>query len=295
MDRRSFLRATGAAGLAAAWSPLACAPAVSLGGGPATAPSRAPFPLSAVGLQLYTVRALMQQDAERTLAQVAAAGYGIVETAGLYGRTPAAFRAMLDRHALRTASGHYGLDLLEKTPDMVFDTARALGQEYVIVPSLPGALHASRAAYDALADRFNRLGERCRAAGLRFAYHNHSFEFENFGGGAPAYDTLLERTDPALVAFELDVYWVYKAEQDPIRYLERYPGRFALCHVKDGTAPPERTMVDVGKGAIDFAGFFARSQAGGLRYAIVEHDQPTDALASIRTSHDTLARLLRDG
>jgi sugar phosphate isomerase/epimerase len=147
----------------------------------------------------------------------------------------------------------------------------------------------------ALAERFNHLGQQCRAAGLRFAYHNHNFEFETFGGAAPAYDTLVERTDPALVAFELDVYWAYKAGQDPLRYFERYPGRFALCHLKDGTAPPERTMADVGAGVIDFAGLFRRARTAGLRYAIVEHDQPKDAVASIRASHETIARLLRAG
>ena len=174
----------------------------------------------------------------------------------------------------------------------MFATAHALGQEYVIVPFLAAAMRVSHDVYSALADRFNRLGERARAAGLRFAYHNHDFEFETFGTGKPAFDTLLERTDPALVSFELDVYWVYKAGHDPLQYFTKHPGRFALCHVKDGTAPPARTMVDVGAGAIDFAGLFALAERAGLRYAIVEHDQPTDAIASIRASHAALVHLL---
>jgi sugar phosphate isomerase/epimerase len=293
MDRRSFLLATGAAGVAAAWTTLGCAQrSAVLTGDPAGPPS---FPLGSVGLQLYTVRNLMQRNVDETLQQVAAAGYTLVETAGLYDRTPAAFRASLDRYGLRTASGHYPLEQLQTTPDVVFATAHALGQEYVIVPFLPPALRSSIAAYAALGDQFNRLGEQCRAAGLRFAYHNHNFEFETFGGTASAYDTLLARTDPALVSFELDVYWAYKAGQDPLRYFERYPGRFALCHVKDGTAPPDRAMADVGAGVIDFAGLFARARTAGLRYAIVEHDQPADPLASIRASHEHLARLLRAG
>lgn len=287
MDRREFLRLGGALGLTTAFGGLACARAAN--GAAAADPL---FPLAAVGLQLYTVRTLMQQSVERTLAQVAAAGYPVVETAGLYGLEATTFRAMLDRAGLRTPSGHWPLEQLEGS-DALFATARTLGQEWIVVPSVPREARGSLAAYEALADRFNRLGERCRAAGFHFAYHNHDAEFERFGGVAPAFDTLLARTDPALVSFELDVYWAYKAGENPVRYFERYPGRFALCHVKDGTAPPERRMADVGAGAIDFRALFAASRAAGLRYAFVEHDQPADALASIRASHDHLARLLR--
>lgn len=295
MDRRSFLLRTGAAGVAAVWGAGCAQRAVALGGAAESRRDDDVFPLDAVGLQLYTVRTLMQQDVDRTLEQVAAAGYHLVETAGLFNRTPESFRQSLDRFGLRSASGHYPLDQLERDPERVFATARALGQEYVIVPSLPAALHSSAAAYVALADRFNQLGRQCRGAGLRFAYHNHSFEFETFGGATPAYETLLERTDPALVSFELDVYWAYKAGQEPLHYIERHPGRIVLCHVKDASPPPERTMMDVGAGSIDFPGLLRRARAAGLRYAIVEHDQPRDPLASIRVSHDNLARMLRPG
>lgn len=253
------------------------------------------FPLASVGLQLYTVRSLMQQSPRSALEQVAAAGYTLVETAGLYGLAPPAFRALLDAAGLRSPSGHYPLEQLETNSTQLFATARELGQEWIVVPSVPRAARASLAAYDALAARLDELGRRCRDAGFRFAYHNHDAEFETFGGGVPAYDTLLARTDPALVAFELDAYWAYKAGRDPVRYFERFPGRFALCHVKDGTAPPERRMVDVGVGVIDFRRLFAVSARAGLRYAFVEHDQPPDPVKSIRASREHLVQLLGSG
>jgi sugar phosphate isomerase/epimerase len=287
MDRREFLRVSGAVTVAAAWGGAACARA------PETEPTQRAFPIDSVGLQLYTVRGLMQHGVEGTLEQVAASGYRLVETAGPYDRQPAALRELLGRYGLRSPSGHYPLEQVES--GAAFATAQALGQEFVVVPSIPRNLHDSRAAFVELANRFNRIGEKCRAAGFRFAYHNHNFEFETFGGTAPAYDTLLANTDPAVVSFELDAYWAYKAGYDPVQYFERYPGRFALLHVKDGTAPLERAMVDVGKGVIDFGRLFATARAAGLRYAFVEHDQPADALLSIRASHDHLARLLRAG
>jgi sugar phosphate isomerase/epimerase len=296
MDRRAFLLGAGAAGVAAASGGLAaCARRAAELGAAEARRDGILFPISDVGLQLYTVRTLMQQDVDRTLGQVAAAGYQLVETAGLYDRTPAAFRQALDRHGLRSPSGHYPLEQLEKDAGRVFATAHALGQEYVVLPYLAAEQRPSAGAFAGLADRFNEFGRAAHAADLHFAYHNHDFEFATFGGTAPAYDTLLARTDPSLVSFELDAYWAYKAGQDPLRYFERYPGRFALCHVKDGTAPPERAMADVGTGAIDFGGLFRRARTAGLRYAFVEHDQPRDPIASIRVSHDNLARLLRPG
>jgi sugar phosphate isomerase/epimerase len=284
MDRREFLRATATAAAAVTLGGAACSRAREI-----VSPQRT-FPIDAVGLQLYTVRTLMQQSVDGTLDQVSRAGYRNVETAGLYDLQPAAFRALLSRHGLRSPSGHYPLEQAESGEAIA--TARALGQTWLVVPSVPANLHGSRAAYVELADRFNRIGDSCRASGLRFAYHNHNFEFETYGQSAPAYDVLLARTNPALVWFELDAYWVYKAGYDPVSYFERFPGRFSLLHVKDGTAPPARTMTDVGKGVIDFRRLFALSRTAGLRYAFVEHDQPGDALASIRDSYQHLARLL---
>ena len=284
MDRREFLRVTGAATVAVAVGGAAC----SRNAETLSAPRQ--FSIDNVGLQLYTVRTLMAQSVENTLAQVANAGYRLVETAGTYNLPPAAFRTLLGRFGLRSPSGHYALEQVET--GNAINTAHALGQTWVVVPSIPQALRRTREAYVDLATRFNRIGEQCRKAGLRFAYHNHDFEFETLGANTPVYDTLLTRTDPATVWFELDAYWAYKAGQDPAAYFERFPGRFALLHVKDGTAPPERAMVDVGKGVIDFRRLFALSRTAGLRLAFVEHDQPGDALASIRASHDHLARLL---
>jgi sugar phosphate isomerase/epimerase len=287
IDRREFLRATASAAAAVALGGAACSRA------PESVSTPRAFALDAVGLQLYTVRALMQQSVDGTLEQVARAGYRNVETAGTYNLQPAAFRELLGRHGLRSPSGHYPLEQAENGQALA--TARALGQTWVVVPSVPANLHGSRAAYAELAERFNRIGDSCRAAGLRFAYHNHNFEFETYGESAPAYDVLLARTNPALVWFELDAYWAYKAGYDPASYFERFPGRFSLLHVKDGTAPPARAMVDVGRGVIDFRRMFALSRPAGLRYAFVEHDQPGDALASIRASYEHLARLLGDG
>ena len=293
MDRRKFLRVTGAASLAGMWSGslAACAHSTAASSGASPAASRAAggFSLAQVGLQLYTVRDAAAKDLDGTLAQVAAAGYKLVETAGLYDRTPADLRALFDKHGIRTVSGHYPLADLEKAPDAQFAAAKTLGQEYVTVPWLDPSLRTAE-TFGSLPGRLNKLGEQARAAGLKIAYHNHDFEFTRVGGST-LFDTLLARTDPALVDLEMDVYWVTKAGADPVALLRQHPRRFPMLHLKDATAAPERRMVDVGAGTIDWAALLTLARDQGTAHAFVEHDEPTDPLASIRASYSYLSRL----
>ena len=291
MRRRTFLKHVGAIGAGALVTG-----AMGCSAGNAASASRpsgrsGEDVLDQLGVQLYTVRDLMQESVDETLARVAAVGYETVETAGLYGLTPATFREHLRRHGLRSPAGHYGLEALRSDPQRIAETAQALGQQYVVCPYLVEAERQGLDDYRALADTFNEMGAYFQEAGLQFAYHNHDFEFDTFGGERPAYDVLIERTNPDLVALEMDVYWVYKAGHEPAEYFERYPGRFALAHLKDGTAPPEKEMVDVGKGTLDFAALLSQGAEAGLEYAFVEHDQPEDAVESIRASYEYLSAI----
>ena len=290
MDRRDFLRVTGAAGLATMWgSSLACAGSSAAATG---APRNAgTFSISNVGLQLYTVRDAMGKDPDGTLAAIAAAGYHLVETAGMYGRSAGDLRAMFDKHGIRTTSGHYALVELETNPETVFTTAKTLGQEYVTVPWLDPAQRTTE-TFGSLPGRLNKLGEQARSAGLKIAYHNHDFEFQKYGGSTTVMERLLANTDPALVSFELDGYWAFKAGLAPADLVARYPGRFVMLHLKDSTAAPEKAFADVGKGVIDMPRFIAAAQRNGLRYAFVERDVAPDPLASIKASHDYLATVL---
>jgi sugar phosphate isomerase/epimerase len=294
MDRRRFLRVGGAAGFAAAWSGslAACARTVAATTASPAAARGAAFTIAQVGLQLYTVRNQADQNLERTLEQIAAAGYHLVETAGLYNRTPADLRALFDKNGIRTVAGHYPLADLEKSPDAVFGVAKTLGQEYVVVPWLDPSLRTAD-TFASLPGRLNKLGEQARAAGLKIAYHNHDFEFETYGGSTTVMDRLLAGTDPALVSFELDGYWAFKAGRDPADLVARFPGRFVMLHLKDSTAAPEKSFADVGSGVIDFRKFIAAAQANGLRYAFVERDVSPDPIASIRASHQFLESMLR--
>jgi sugar phosphate isomerase/epimerase len=244
--------------------------------------------LKKVGLQLYTVRDLMKADLPGTLRKVAQIGYKEVEFAGYYGRTPAQIRALLKQNGLTSPSSHIGLDILEKDSVRAFADAKAIGHQWVTMPYIPEERRKTVDDWNKIIDLLNQLGPQAKAAGLRLAYHNHDFEIRPVDGVRPL-DMMLSKTDPALVDFEMDLYWVVFGGGDPLDFFNRYPKRFALVHVKDSAGPPDNKMVDVGKGTIDFPKIFAQSDKAGIKHYFVEHDQPADPIATIRNSYKYLA------
>lgn len=281
MNRRRFLQSsTAAAAAGLVWPRLADAHATLLTGRAA--------PLERVGVQLYTVRSMMADSVDRTLETVAEIGYREVEFAGLFDRTASQVRATLDRVGLKAPATHHGIDVFRNGFDEAAETAATLGHDYLVLPSLPRESLASLDAVRRTADEMNAIGERCRAADLGFAFHNHTVELEETGGEIPL-RVFLEGTDPDLVTFEIDLFWLIHGGGDPIEYFEDFPGRFALCHVKDRTRDGD--MVDVGDGVIDFASIFADAGRAGLRHFFVEHDTPDDPARSIAASFGHLAAL----
>lgn len=246
--------------------------------------------LERIGLQLYTVRDDLQRDFAGTLERVAAIGYREVEFAGYFRHPPAAVRAALATAGVTAPAAHVDYTLLGDGWDGVLEAAATVGHHYVLVAWIPAAERVDRAAWQRIAGRFNQAGERARAAGLRFGYHNHDYEFTPVNGTVP-YDVLLAETDPALVVMEMDLYWITKGGQDPLAYFARHPGRFELVHVKDSAGPPEHRMVDLGTGTIDFPRIFARSEQAGIRHWFVEHDTPGDPFAFCRDGYTYLSRL----
>lgn len=243
------------------------------------------------GLQLYTVRDAMKQDLPGTLARVAAVGYTEVEFAGYFDRSPAQIRELLRANGLRSPATHIPDSALGDDWSATLEASRTIGHEWVVIPWVAPERHRTASDWQRLADRYNEAAREARQAGLRFAHHNHDFELAPLPDGTVPLEILLGATDPALVDFEMDIYWLVRAGGDPLGYIARHPGRFRLLHLKDSSGPPEHRMVDVGAGVIDFATILAAATADGASHAFVEHDQPADPMASIRASFDHLASL----
>jgi len=243
-----------------------------------------------VGLQLYTVRSAMSTDVAATLRAVAKIGYREVEFAGYFKQSPADVRKMLDDDGLTSPSTHLGLDDVRERFDATAEIAHVVGQRYLTVASLDMRTLKTLDDWKRMADTFNEAGRRTKAAGLRFAYHNHVVEFSPVEGRVPM-DVLIAGTDPALVTFEMDLYWVTRAGHDPRAFFRRYPGRFEMVHVKDSKGPPGNEMTEVGAGTIDWKSILSLHATAGIRHYFVEHDEPANPMESIRVSYGYLEAL----
>jgi len=254
-----------------------------------------------IGLQLYTVRDYMAKDPAATLAKVAQIGYTSVEGATytgseqFYGMDPAAFASLLKQNGLIMPSSHYRLGeeqvngasqkgtILNDWERAVNDAA-TVGLKYMVCAYLSNSERGDLDHYKKIGEEFNKAGEICKKSGIQLCYHNHDFEFVQQDGKYP-YETLLANTDKDLVKMEMDLYWVTKAQQDPIKLINENPGRFPLWHTKDMDNTPEHKFTEVGNGVIDFKKIFKHADKAGLKYFFVEEDKcPGDPYDSITQS-----------
>jgi sugar phosphate isomerase/epimerase len=169
--------------------------------------------------------------------------------------------------------------------DIMIEDAAEAGLKYMILPSLPHEWSNSLDGYKKAAEYFNKAGEKCKKAGLRFGFHNHQIEFLEIGGRVP-FDVLVENTDPKLVLFEIDLAWITAAGKDPLAYFTKYPHRFELWHMKD--LSPEKQDATLGEGIIDFKPILAEAKESGMKYWFLEQDNcrthtPMESIAISRT------------
>jgi sugar phosphate isomerase/epimerase len=259
-----------------------------LSAGLLVAPSLFAYDKKYIGLQLYTVRDAMGKDPAGTLAKVAQIGYTSVEGASyggaekFYGMDVPTFAKVLKDNGLIMPSAHYGLGE-EKyngkaTPGTILndwqkavDDASAVGLKYMVCAYLTQNERGTLDHYKQVAEDFNKAGEVCKKSGIQLCYHNHDFEFIKQDDKYP-YEMLLIHADPDLVKMEMDIYWITKANQDPITIFNQHPGRFPLWHVKDMNNKPDRMFTEVGNGIIDFKKIFKHAKKAGLQYFFVEQD-----------------------
>lgn len=261
--------------------------------------------LNQYGAMLYTVRDLMKTDPANTLLRIREMGYYEVEHAGydegkFYGLEPKDFKTLCYQRGLRIRSGHVqtGFTSPDKSRTMVRDWEAALDdmaeidQEYVVLAYLQDIERKTIDDYKRIADLLNECGEMGRKKGIRMAYHNHAFEFEPIDGQIPM-DVLLKNTDDKLVAFEMDIYWVHKAQVDPVTYFEKYPKRFELWHVKDMDNSEEQFFTEVGTGVINWERMFSNAKQSGMKHFYVEQDvtRQHNPLRSLEISREYLSKL----
>ena len=257
--------------------------------------------LQTIGVQLYTVRTVLPKQPAETLKSIASIGYKEIEAtyAGLDRIWPA-----IQESGLKPVSIHLDNTLMNagKEDDLAraIDQVKKWGFGYAVFPYLPPNERGGLEKIRILTDKLNAAGEKCRAAGLKFCYHNHAFEFEPMEG-TTGFQVMVDRLDPKLCGFELDCFWVSVAGHNPAELLQKLSGRVPLVHLKDkpaGTPVLYKESVDrstfkeVGNGSIDWKAVLRAAQSAGVEHYFVEQDQtPGDPLASLRQSCDYLRRL----
>lgn len=245
-----------------------------------------------VGLQIYSLRREAEKNLPGALALIRKLGFKELEVGSFYGHTPAEFQKMLADNGLKATSIGAEWDQLSKSTSETVDHARVLGAEYVMCSSIPRKKRLTLEDATRAADTFNKWGEALAGAGLHFCYHAHGPEFVS-GPDGTLFDTMAKRMDPKAANFEMDVFWIVFGNQDPVKLLERYSGRFPLMHVKDirkgeprtfdpGTVA-EEASVPLGMGEIDWAPVLRAAQKHGVRHYYIEEEHP-NAVAQIQQS-----------
>ncbi len=251
--------------------------------------------LKQLGLILGVVEKEMKADWEGTLQQIAAIGYSYIEHSGLYGNTLPVFKKKLKQVGLCSVAGGSVMAKMQDKKELqkMIDEALQLEKKYLVCywPWLDNGTNKKEDDFKQCAQALNSIGEQCHKAGIRFAMHNHDKEFVQVSEFKTGYDILLEQTDAALVAMELDLYWASFAGANPVALLNAHPGRFHLLHVKDMEKTPPKKYTCPGDGCIDFAQIFAAAEKSGVKYYNVEIDQHPRPMECITSSYQYLKSL----
>lgn len=226
----------------------------------------------ALGIQLYTFRDQMQSNPLKTLEEIASLGIKKIESARsekghYYGLKPREMQIACASLGMQLVSGHV---LLDAAFDRTLEEAMEAQQAFLICSSLP-TKGQTVDNYKRVAEAFNKAGEKCRAAGIRFGYHNHEYEFES-KNGIVLFDVIMDETDPYLVNMELDLGWVIIAKKNPLDYFKKYPGRFPLWHLKDMDIVKKQST-EFGKGGLNIPEMLAHQKDSGLEHIFIEQEE----------------------
>lgn len=274
-------------------------------------------PTRPIGLQLFTLFNVIDDDVNGSLKKVADVGFKEIESAfskkgGYYGLKPKEFASLLNGLGMSWKSHHvlgapFKLPPGAKMPtgpdgkpitippmrnlrdnyQELIDEAAEGGTQYLVCATTPvSTTEEIKASIETL----NKSAEAAKKAGIQMAYHNHDQEFAKVAGQVP-YDLLLSETNADTLKMELDLAWAIKGGVDPVELFKKNPGRFPLWHVKDLDAKHE-TILPVGSGTIDFKPIFANASTAGMKHFFVEHDMPADPYASIKSSFGYISNTL---
>jgi sugar phosphate isomerase/epimerase len=300
-NRRLFIKSAGAAAAGSlVWQLTGCgtsgeksgkSDSTAVADGTAsTAPSIPDF-----GLQLYSVRDVIGADPKGILKQIAGFGYKKIESyqgdKGIFwGMAPKEFKAYMDELGMTIVSSH--ADTTKNLEKTAAEAAEA-GLTYILQPYI--GPQKSLDEWKKRADEFNKRGEICKKAGIKFGYHNHDYSFAELDGKVPQ-EILLDNTDKSLVVFELDLMWIEVPKFDTIGHIKKYAGRYELCHIKDFVREPKVDSTDLGKGIVDYPSLLKIASDNGITQFIVEQEAyPEPVMKCIENDAEYMKKMVFKG
>lgn len=284
-----------------------------------------------LGVQLFSIPKIVEADFAGTMKELAKVGYKEIEFygpyefsaaedierwkgvapslgfsgSGFYGRSVKEVKKIMDDSGMATSSLHTGMATLHDATALgkLADAANALGAKYVVLPSAP--TQPDLDGYRKQADDFNEIGRNAKKLGVRFAYHNHGNGLSPIDGTIPL-ELTFEKTDPDLVFFQMDIYWMTAGGVDVVKYLDKYKGRFRLMHIKDmskavrfsGDGGDSKQWIELfpyltnaGSGVLDMKSILSAAKKSGVEHFIVERDLAPDGVEDLAKSYEYLSKL----
>jgi len=236
-----------------------------------------------VGLQLESLKSIMARDVPGTLQIVHDFGFKFVELVGDYHLPPEALTTELHNHQLTAISVHFPYDRFRDDPEGIASEAEKLGLKFAGCPSLPQKDKLDLAGCQDAVKVFNRAGEILARHNIQFFYHPHGYEFKPHGDGT-FFDLLASETNPKFVHFQMDVFWIVHAGQDPLQLFRKYGARWVSMHLKDMkqgtptalTSHAEKSaFVPIGQGQIDFSAVVQAAHKAGIKWFFIEDESAT--------------------
>jgi sugar phosphate isomerase/epimerase len=287
--------------------------------------------LDKIGIQLFSLPKLLDKDYAAAIKMLAQMGYKEIEVfgpypfsdksaqdrwnavtpslgfkgSGYFGKSLQEVKSILNDNGMTAPSAHTDLDTLMNGMEKLGEAAAVLGHEYVVLPAIPEEKRKTLDDYKRLAEDFNRIGESAKKVNLRFAYHNHGYGLKPMDGQVPL-NIILDQTDPALVFFEMDIYWTSAGGASPITYLEKYPNRYRMMHIKDmkekkyfsgdGSTFTQWIelfpyMTTAGDGVLDVASIVKKAKSTGVTHFFVEQDRVDQPEIALKRSIDFLKKV----
>jgi sugar phosphate isomerase/epimerase len=236
-----------------------------------------------IGLQLYSLREQFKTNVPGTLKEVQSWGVKYAELAGTYNLPPESFKSMLNEHGIEPIGAHFAFEKYRDDPESVATEAKALGLKYAGCAWVPHEGDFDEKLCRGTIAVFNKAGAVLAKHGIKFFYHVHGYEFQPYKDGT-LLDLLIRETDPKLVSYEMDIFWVVFPNQDPVKLFQKYGKRWELVHLKDmrkGTKTGSlsggtdvRNDAALGAGLMDMPAILKAAKKAGVKYYFIEDESP---------------------